>query len=291
MSMTPLTRWLLVLTTVLAVASCSAVRVAYLGADFFLRQYAEDYLNLDADLLADWRPQLAEALARHRAEELPYLARFFDTALRGAEQGLDRARVECLHGQALVIYQRHARLAVDLAAPLLAASGPEQLRALEARLREDWEDETSSDPKAVARRERKRAERYADATQWWLGGLTPRQEALIQAATAAMPDTAAAWSTYRRTRQEGLLHLLRRGGREDEIRAYLTAWLVDHRDLPPSLDEARHKLRDAVVDLVVRLDQSLSPEQEAQFQRRLRGLRDDFLALQPRPRLAVANCD
>jgi hypothetical protein len=281
---------LIVAATLAALAACSTVRIAYFGADIFVRQYADDHLGLDSKLLTAWQPHLTEALARHRAEELPYLARFFDSALRGAERGLDRSTVACLQDQALTIYRRHARLAADLAAPLLAASRREQIRTLEAKLREDWAEEASSDPQAVARRERKRAKRYAEAARWWIGGLTPAQEAIVQTATRAIPDSAPAWEAYRRSRQEGLLRLLRRGASEGEIRSYLIAWLVDQREMPASLNQASQGIRDALNDLLVRLNMSLSPEQEAQFQQRLRGLRDDFLALQSRPQLADLDC-
>jgi len=283
-------RLLVAAATLAALAACSTVRLAYYGADIFVRQYADDYLGLDSTLLAAWQPHLTEALARHRTEELPYLARFFDSALHGAEHGLDAATVACLQDQALTIYRRHARLAADLAAPLLAASRPEQIRTLEAKLREDWAEEASGDPQAVSRRERKRAKRYSDAARWWIGGLTPAQEAIVENATRAMPDTAPAWEAYRRSRQEGLLRLLRQGAREGEIRSYLIAWLVDQRDMPASLGQASQGIRDALADLVVRLTASFSPEQDAQFQRRLRGLRDDFLALQSSAQLASLDC-
>lgn len=283
-------RLLVAAATLAALAACSTVRLAYYGADIFVRQYADDYLGLDSTLLAAWQPHLTEALARHRAEELPYLARFFDSALHGAERSLDRSTVACLQDQALTIYRRHARLAADLAAPLLAASRPEQIRTLESKLREDWAEEASGDPQAVSRRERKRAKRYSEAARWWIGGLTPAQEAIVENATRAMPDTAPAWEAYRRSRQEGLLRLLRQGAREGEIRSYLIAWLVDQREMPASLGQASQGIRDALADLVVRLTASFSPEQDAQFQRRLRGLRDDFLALQSSAHLASLDC-
>ena len=283
-------RLLVAAATLAALAACSTVRLAYYGADIFVRQYADDYLGLDSTLLAAWQPHLTEALARHRAEELPYLARFFDSALHGAERSLDRSTVACLQDQALTIYRRHARLAADLAAPLLAASRPEQIRTLESKLREDWAEEASGDPQAVSRRERKRAKRYSEAARWWIGGLTPAQEAIVENATRAMPDTAPAWEAYRRSRQEGLLRLLRQGAREGEIRSYLIAWLVDQREMPASLGQASQGIRDALADLVVRLTESFSPEQDAQFQRRLRGLRDDFLALQSSAQLASLDC-
>ena len=144
---------LALLLTLVASGGCSAVRIAYQGADIAIRHYADDYLDLDNERLAAWQPHLTQALARHRASELPYLAGFFEDALTGANRGLDRTQVECLEDQFLVIYRRHAQWAVDLAAPLLAMAGPTQARRLEARFREDWAEAADTSPAAVARRE------------------------------------------------------------------------------------------------------------------------------------------
>ena len=286
----PVVLGLVLLLALIGLGGCSAVRIAYQGADIGIRHYADDYLDLDSERLAAWQPHLTQALARHRSEELPYLARFFEDALAGANRGLDRTQVECLEDQVLVIYRRHAQWAVDLAAPLLAMAGPAQVRRLEQRFREDWAEAADTSPAAVARRERKRAERYSNAASWWVGGLTDAQKALVREVTATMPDTAEAWEGYRRSRQEGLLALVRRQADATEIHGYLSDWLVEHRDLPPALAEAKAGLREAITRLIVGLDQGLSPAQRTQFQRRLRGLRDDFLALGPKARPAGRGC-
>lgn len=287
----PFTRRLTVAVLFVALAACSTVRIAYYGADFFIHQYADDYLGLDQDLLTTWKPHLNTALARHKAEELPYLARFFDNALKGVEQGFDQAKVGCLQDQLLAIYRRHAELAIDLAVPLLAASGPAQVDTLEARFREDWEEEADTDPQAVARREQKRAKRYAEAIQWWIGGLTPPQEARVASAAAAMPDTAPAWDAYRNSRQQGLVQLLRKGADERALRSYLTAWLVDFKDMPDRLSAARHAIRDVMGTLVVDFTKSFDPQQKQRLEQRLRGLRGDFLALQSDPQLVGTVCN
>ena len=50
------------------------------------------------------------------------------------------------------------------------------------------------------------------------------------------------------------------------------------------------KACDCITELVVRLGASFSAEQEALLLRRLRGLREDFLALQAKPRFAGPGC-
>lgn len=281
---------LLLLAALLTLTACTRVSVVYNTADFFIERYADDYLRLDSTQLASWRPTLADALGRHRQEELPYLAAFFAELETDARGGFDAARLSCLVDQFEEIYRRHFRIAVDLAAPLLAGLEPSQVRALERKFAKDRAEEIKEGAAADARRDRKRAKRYADNAKWWIGPLSADQQAIVAEVTAAMPDTAAAWAAYRDARQDRLIRLLDRRASEREIHRFLTEWLVEYRDLPPELQRARREVHQRIVELFVRMDASFTPTQRAHFAKRLATLRDDFTRLQKRPRQAELTC-
>lgn len=284
---------LLILLALLLAAGCSGVRVAYNSADFFIEHYADDYLSLDSAQMSRWAPTLDNALARHRQQELPYLAAFFDAAMRDARKGFRRADVDCLWRQFETIYKRHFRLAAETAAPLLASLSRDQINALEREFaKEARDDATDDDPKSVARRERKRAERYENNMRWWIGELTERQRRIVVDTTRSMPDTASAWYDYRNRKRSQLVALLRRGADAERIERFLVDWLVDYRDMPAALTQARPELRRRFGDLIVRLDASFTDAQRERLIQRLTKLRDDFKALQrKRPaRLAPVDC-
>jgi hypothetical protein len=281
--------YMLIALAVIAAIGCSRVGIVYNTADFFIERYADDYLSLDSGQMASWRPALKEAFARHRQEELPYLAAFFDDLDRAAREGFDASRVECLVGSFEDVYRRHFRLAVELTAPLLASLSTDQVRSLEARFAKDNEEDQAEDSGAE-RRKRKRAERWAESAEWWIGPLSDEQHRIIRDVTAAMPDTAADWVAYRSAEQAGLIRLLDAKSGEPEIRRYLDNWLVNYRDLPPKLRGARLEIRRQVVQLFVGLDASFNAAQKAHFEDRLKGLRDDFMDLQKRPRMAAIKC-
>jgi hypothetical protein len=290
----PVLRAAVALAAVLAgltlVAGCSRVDIAYRTSDILIEYYADDYLDLDSTQLAGWRPALREAMSRHREEELPYLARFFDTAYEGSRKGFDRNRVDCLVDQLEALYRRHLDIAVELAAPLLADLTPGQIRKLDVKFADEAAEEAEEDTAAVARRERKRAERYAESMDWWFGALTDAQHRIVEDVTAAMPDTAAAWEAYRSDKRNQLVALLRRGAGERAIRAFLYRWLVEHRDMPAELQRARSAIREQITRLFLDIDRSFSERQRAHFSDRLASLRDDFLSLQDRPRMASVAC-
>lgn len=274
-----------------AAAGCSRISIAYHSADFLIERYVRDYLAVKDPQLASWHPDLEDALARHRREDLPYLARFFDYAHEGAVKGFDTRRMRCLLDQFEDLYRRHMRVAVDLAAPLLAVLTPDQIRALEDKFRDEQaEDEADMDPASKARRERKRAERYQENIAWWTGPLTDKQKTIIKEQTAAMPDTAVDWISYRSAKREALIRLLERSAGEREIHSFLDAWLVRHRELPARLRKAQDRMLNGISELFIRMDASFSKEQRAHFAGRLAGLRDEFMSLQRRPRMASVSC-
>jgi hypothetical protein len=272
-------------------SGCSRVPIAYNSAEFLIEQYASDYLALEDFQVRSWRPLVKSALADHRVEDLPYLAGFFDYAHQGAVRGFDRQRVHCLIEGIEDLYRRHMRIVVQLAAPLLAALTPDQIRALEAKFEEEQaEDRVDMDPASTARRKRKRAERLEKSISWWIGPLTERQKSILRRETAAMPDTAADWIAYRSTKRTALIGLLDRRAGEGEIQDFLNAWLIEHRRLPASLHGAYEQLRDRISELFIRMDATFSAEQRAHFANRLAGLRDDFLSLQRHPHAARVEC-
>lgn len=278
----------IILFAALIAVGCTRVQLAYNTAGLAIELYAGSYLSLDGAQLAEWRPSLTATLARHRRDELPYLAAFFDTAWREADQGLTAVSTTCLFERLDTLYDRHARMVTGLAAPLLATLTPTQLRELERRLAEEAADEAArATAERTARSARKRAERYAESAEWWIGPLTEPQRRLIGEVAAEMPASGALWSAYRRGKQAELLGLLARGADEAEVRRFLDDWLVAGLDLPPELRRAGEGIRTGLSRLFVELDATLSPDQRGYFIRRLRSLRDDFMALQAQPRLAA----
>src|SRR5258708_39415821 len=69
---------------VLALAACSASRVAYNNADTVIRFMASSYLDLDSAQSEDLKPRIARFHQWHRADELPVYAALLQSASRRA---------------------------------------------------------------------------------------------------------------------------------------------------------------------------------------------------------------
>jgi len=278
----------LALVLLLGASGCSRVRLVYGSADLLLASYADDYLGLQDEQRQRWEPQLRGVLAEHRREGLPQLAAFFDQGLKVSQAGFPSGDTACLIRAARGVYQDHARLAVELAAPLLADLRPSQVKSLRARFaRDQAEDRAEAAGDLELHR---RAQRYVRAIEDWTGPLGPDQRALVSETTGRMPDTRQAVLAYRTRKRDQLIALLEAGADTQRLKGYLTTWLVDYEDLPPGLEGAGEVLEEHLVELVTRLGQGLTQKQRAHLERRLSGLRTDLLELQSQPRLAPLGC-
>lgn len=283
---------ILMAATLSVLAGCSRVGIAYNTADLLAKAYAKDYLGLEGAQLSRWDPVLDAELARHRAEELPHLAAYFDQLLKASRLGFDEGNMTCLTAELRGLYERQARSAVALAAPLLAGLTPSQIERLARR----FGDEAAEDRAELARRDRakeqqRRARRYVRSIEDWTGPLDAQQQAIVADVTGRMPDTQDDVVAYRTRKREQLIALLEGQLGEPGIKAFLTDWLVDFRDLPPALDRAGEELGQRIAELFIRLGPTLDEDQSQRLDDRLRNLRDDLMRLQKQPRMAPRTCE
>jgi hypothetical protein len=282
---------LTLLATLLILSGCSAIQLAYGTAPFMIKRYVDRYLALDSDQLTRWEPRLQAALDTHRVAELPQLAGFFDAFHHASSEGFNANNAHCLTNAFVDLYRRHARLAVGAAAPLLAELTPAQVRSLDQRFALEYaKARNRPDLRDTARQVRKRTGRYIEMIEEWTGPLRTSQRALVQEVSAAMPDTSVAVLEYRTHKRKELIALLRARPDEAAIRDFLTAWLVDYRDLTPPLVSAQEQLGKTVEELLVRLGASLDQAQRKRLDDRLLALRDALMRLQNAPRLAPLSC-
>lgn len=280
----------LALTAMLVVvAGCSRLDVAYGTAPFLIQRWADGYLDLDSAQVSRWEPRLKAALETHRTAELPLLAGYFEALYRASLNGFDAANTRCLTAGFQDLYAHHARLAVEAAAPLLAGLTPAQVRNMEkefaAQLAKD-----RAEPSYPEFERARRARRWAKSIEEWTGPLNKSQRALVTEVTGRLPLTTKAGLDYRQRQSEALVVLLRSRPGEAAITRFLTGWLVDFRDLPPTLAAAVPQYRSGVEDLWVRLWASLDQTQRRRLTGRLAGLRDDLMRLQKDPRVVPTTC-
>jgi hypothetical protein len=264
------------------VAGCGgAVRMAYNNGDIALRYMADDYLDLRDGQEELLKTQLAQFHAWHRRHELPEYAAVALHAADRAQKGVRREDVTWMIGAVRERARVAAGHAVDDALPVVQALGPANFAALEKKFAtandKFVEENLRGDRERITRRHVKQLE---ERFQEWLGDLRPDQEALIAAYVRANPErNTLARFEDRKRRQQELLALLRGprdAGWAGRLRDHFVHW---ERGRTPEQLRLFKEWEERLVQLVVDMDATLSPQQRRHFAARLDRYADDFRAL------------
>ena len=191
-------RLVVIAVLILLGSACSRTELAYRNADWLLEHYAGQTVDVSATQRELWQPVLASTLEHHRQEELPLVIAYLDTVTRSIREADSSIGAACLVETALILYQRHARLAVDLSVPLLTDLDGAQIRHLAeyTAVRQQKAVEYYLDPNPE-RRKASRQKRFIDRIEKWTGKLNDHQRQEVTEALDRIPDLSAPWLAYR----------------------------------------------------------------------------------------------
>lgn len=282
-------RWLCLLAVLVALTSCSALKLSYEKADWLLAHWAQRYVDLTAEQTRALRSELAKLQRWHRAHELPEYARAFDRAAVQLEAGMTRAQIQVLVD---MVRARAGTLGVRAGqsfAPLVTSLSEAQLRDLQRRFAADnrrfERRHLSGSPAELAER---RNDWMESRLEDWFGSLDRTQRARVQRLVAAFPDMPALRLAERRRRQAALLEVAREGGAGGAAGVRLGALLANlERGGPAPVHAAMVRWEHAFIDMLSELEDSLSSAQRAHAAARLRQYADDFRELARRQATAV----
>ena len=260
-------------------SACSRIEIAYQNADSLLQYYAWKTVRTSAAQRDQWQPVVQTTLRHHREQELPLVIAYLDLAARIIREADGSAGAVCLLDGARLIYQRHARLAVDLAVPLLVELDAGQVERLARHTTQRQQDavERYQDPD-LQRRKEARQERITDRIEQWTGKLNDGQRNHIQDALEHIPDLTASWLSYRAQQTNTLLAMLERGAQAEALSAYLDDWWV-HR--AGTATETRQHWRVAMHEFAQLMDTlatTLTDRQRRTLETRLTNMREDLAA-------------
>ena len=234
-------RLVAIVALILFGSACSRTELAYRHADWLLEYYARKTVAASADQREDWQPVLAATLHNHREQELPFIIAYLDLMEDTLTRTVNAAGAECLVDGVLLLSQRHARLAVELAVPLLADLDDEQISHLREYLAKRQVEATRKylNPD-TGHRKLDRQERFAHRIIAWTGRLSDGQTRLLADALERIPDLSTTWLAYRTQQADRLLQLLDNHADAATLRAYLTEWWVEQEGRSPEYRRLWH---------------------------------------------------
>ena len=216
-------------------SACSRTEFVYRNADSLLEYYAWKIVRISEAQIDRWQPVLQSILQHHREEELPLVIAYLDLAGRIVREEDDKRGAECLVDGALFLYQRHARLAVDLAVPLLVDLDATQIRHLAEYTAQSYEDDVKRylNPD-LEKRKALREKRFQEEIENWTGKLNDSQRNLVKDAVKRIPDMSESWLADRAQQRDTLLSILKAGTNTESLRKFLNEWWVnrDHGSWP-----------------------------------------------------------
>ena len=272
---------LLLVTSALVLAACSATRVAYNNADTMLRFMVPSYLDLDAEQSDDLTPRIVRFHQWHRSNELPLYVALLQSASQRAARGITAGDVAWGLANVRSRYRRFAAKAAEDAAPVLVTLAPAQHVVLEKKFAENNEkyakEFLSTDDTKRRRAQLKRMlERFRD----FAGELAPDQEARIGRFALDHERHTALRFEDRLRWQHDFVAFLRQERKPEDLGRHL-AEMFQKPELRRSEEFIREDKRwdEGLGQLIVDLDRSLSPNQRAHVVQRLSDYAEDFAVL------------
>ena len=272
----------------LLAASCSLTKLAYMNAAFaysnatpVLTWMVSDYVDLSGPQREFVRERLARAFAWHRADELPEYNRFLESALRQVEDNLSVEEVRADYRELRVRYYRLLERVLPDLADFILQLDSEQAAQMERKFAEDnrkMVSEATRGP-AAARFER-RVKRVLDHLEEFVGPLDAAQRELVARHMGSMEDAYEERVADRRYRQSELVALVRARPARAEAVAVLRRLLVQPETWrsPEYLKKLKAR-EEKLFGMLAALSATLSAEQRAYLQKRVRGFMRDISEL------------
>ena len=270
--------WLLILALL---AGCSSNRLGYRFADWGVRWWVNDYVDLSREQRRALSSALSGHLAWHCAEELPRYADWLaevDHQLR--HDLLDADRIAGHQQTFIEALERLALQVAPTATTLLASLSDTQVENLAQSLADNQRRRESEflheDP---AKEHEARASRTAERAERWLGSLNPAQRQVIAHWNDSQYGQTRTWLQGRERWQQALLEALQIRSQAD-FPAKVEALLLDgDRFRGEEYEAMTNASRQAMVYLIADLLAEASPQQRQYLSAELDKLRRDARAL------------
>ena len=263
-------------------SACSRTELAYRKADWLLEYYAWKAVQTSSTQRDDWQPLLQATLRQHREQELPLVIAYLDLARRSISETDDSVGAACLVDGAQLLYQRHARLAVDLAVPLLVELDAAQIRHLAEYMSQRQQEaiKVYRDPDPQ-RRKAARLKRITERFEKWTGKLNDSQRQHIKDSLEGIPDLSASWLTYRAQHMDKLVAMLETGTSAEALRTYLDGWWIQRDGTSAETRQSWYAARYEFIQLMDDLASTLTSKQRTTLENRLDDLREQLASFLP----------
>ena len=281
-------RLLAVAAAGIVLASCSLTRlvfsnvtIAYNNATPVLAWMVDDYVDL-SDAQKTWvRDRLSRTIAWHREQELPEYRRFFEKLSAQAEDNISVEEARIAYREMRGHYHRLVERMLPDMAELLVQLDADQVAQMERKFasenRKIVKESVDGTPE---KRSARRARRYFDQLEEWTGRLNASQRELVASRLKTMPEHVEERLADRGYRQSGILALARSRPAREQAIAELRRLVIETESWRrPEYQQKLREREEQLFEMIAALSQTLTADQRAQLQERLRGFMRDITEL------------
>lgn len=289
---TPVTKRLRLLLPLFACALLSAcatlTQLAYSNAAMaynnlppMLSWWVDDYVDMSHGQ-KDWvRERLSRVMDWHRSHELPEYRRFLEHVLAESREPFTVQEVAEAYRDLRKHYRRTAEQVLPEAADFLLQLDAEQAAQMERKFADDNRKLVRESVKGTPEeRTARRVKRFVGHMEGWLGSLSHEQRDMIEAYYRGIPDLVEERLADRKVRQGEILTLVRAKPSREAMAARLRTLFIESQQWRrPEYQKKLAERDQQFFEMIANLSASLSPEQRAHLQRRIRGFMHDITAL------------
>jgi hypothetical protein len=274
------------LTVAVLLAGCSGVQTVYRHADLYLEWRANEFFDLDRTQGQLLKPAIDSVLKWHRTDELPVYSRMLETVQEKLKTKVSMDDVRSFNDEARARTRISVVRAALTGAPILATVTPQQIAKLKSRLakeNEDFVDKYARGP--MDKQQSRRATRFIDNTEYWVGSLTDGQKAKIKQIIAESPTPYALQLADRQRIQQEFISLLSEKNSADALKLKLAAWIANwDAGRSAEFDAASRIANDQFLRMSTWVIDTMTPAQHEHVQKMLQSYIDTMKELKAEAR-------
>lgn len=273
--------FLLLLAGALLLAACSVSRLAYLNAPPLALFYLGGYVDMSDEQKVWVRDRLTRAMAWHREAQLPEYQRTIEEIIRKVEMKVSVEYARSTYEQARGYYHRAIEHLLPDLADFVLMLDESQVARIEGKFADDNKKLVKESLKGTPEdRRTRRAKKYVEQFEDWTGNLSPPQRQIIIERALALSDSADERLGDRRYRQTEFMRLIREKPPRAQVIAELRRLLIDTESWRrPEYRQRLNERDERIFEIVSELSATLTPEQRASVQRKMRGYVRDISSI------------
>lgn len=213
----------------LPLSGCGIISVGYNYADAYLRYSINSYASFNDGQKVAIKKEVNDFMLWHRKQMLPEYVSFMHGLQKTAQSGttLGKEDVARFRSEVRTLYIKTLQPTVRPAASLLSSVNGEQIEELvKSFARENKKQKDKELTGSMDEQLRKRAERTIDFMENLVGGFSDKQLENIREISHRLPFATGLYIHLREDNQARLIELLADKKGEEEIAAFLSAWLI-----------------------------------------------------------------